>query len=405
MAGKWIILSIVTILTITSISASEENEPEQVDFFNREFLAGDIYGTRNWLDELGITLEMAYIGEVFSNLRGGINTSGASEYRGNFDLIMTADPERIGLAPGTIFFYAQNGHGNGITERHVGDAQALSNIDACDFSQVSEYWIEQLFFDEKLRIKAGKQDSNVDFVAVDYGGIYAGSSFAVIPMIPMPTFPDPALGVAAFWEIDDWVSLGTGFYEGSPQGCKSGFDTAFGENGGSFTIGELALNSLFGAEKDLPGKYRFGGWYHSSDFDQVGDEADGDVYAGNHGYYLAFDQMLYREDDESGQGLGAFLQLGWAPEDRNEIDRYIGIGLDYVGLFEGREDDVIGLGMAQVMWSDRMAGVSKETAIELFYKAQLTESIAVQPDLQYIANPGGNGDDALALGLRFEIVF
>ncbi|MBW8036552.1 MAG: carbohydrate porin, partial [Planctomycetes bacterium] len=315
------------------------------------------------------------------------------------------DPERIGLAPGTILFYAQNGHGNGISERHVGDAQTLSNLEACYLSQISEYWIEQLYFDERLRIKLGKQDSNVDFVAVDYGGIHAGSSFAVIPNIPMPTFPNPALGAAAFWDVEDWITLGAGFYEGDPEGCHSGFDTAFGENNGSFTIGEVALKSLFGEQKDLPGTYRFGGWYHSSDFEEVGDDADPDLFAGNHGYYLAFDQMLYRENDESDQGLGAFFQLGLAPKDRNELDRYLGIGLNYVGLLHGRDEDVIGLGIAQAHWSERIDDTTRETAIELFYKAQLTKSIAIQPDLQYIINPSGNGDDALAFGVRFEIVF
>ncbi|MHC4728538.1 MAG: carbohydrate porin [Planctomycetota bacterium] len=31
--------------------------------------------------------------------------------------------------------------------------------------------------------------------------------------------------------------------------------------------------------------------------------------------------------------------------------------------------------------------------------------MSIQPDIQYIANPGGNGDDALAFGVRFEIAF
>lgn len=374
--------------------------------FGRSQLAGDLYGTRSRLNSLGIELEMTYVGETFRNMRGGLNTSGASDYRGNFDLVLTADPERFGLGPGTIYFYAQNGHGKGISEDHAGDAQVLSNLDACYLSQVSEYWIEQLYFNEKLRIKVGKQDSNVDFVAVDYGGIFAGSSAAVIPTIPMPTFPDPGLGVSAFWDAAEWISFGAGFYEGSPDGRTSGFNTAFGNDGGSFTIAQLSLKTALGNKGQLSGTYRFGGWYHSSDFDSVCNTRPTASFAGNHGYYLAFDQMLYREQEGSDQGLGAFFQLGFNPDDdRNEIDRYVGFGLNYTGPFEGRDDDVIGLGLNQAAWSDRVDGLSRETAIEFFYKAQLTESIAVQPDIQYIANPGGDGKDALALGVRFEIAF
>ncbi|MHC4316538.1 MAG: hypothetical protein ACYSW3_29190 [Planctomycetota bacterium] len=125
MAGKKILSSIITVLVITSIVKARENESEEIDFWNREFLAGDLYGLRPRLDELGINLEMVYTGEVFSNLRGGLNTSGASEYRGNFDITLTADAEKFGLGPGSIFIYGQLGNGKGITEKHVGDAQTL----------------------------------------------------------------------------------------------------------------------------------------------------------------------------------------------------------------------------------------------------------------------------------------
>ncbi|MHC4175589.1 MAG: carbohydrate porin [Planctomycetota bacterium] len=395
-----VLASIVTLMSLAGTSQAEYN-----DIWSREILADDLFGLHPWLDEQGIIIEMAYTGETFSNLRGGLNTSDASEYRGNFDMTLTADAGKFGLAPGSIFIYSQLGHGTGITEEHVGDAQTLSNLDAGYLFQVSEYWIDQFFFDNQLRIKVGKQDSNVDFVAGDYGLDFIGSSFAVIPTVPMPTFPHPGLGVAAFWEPEDWISLGAGYYEGTPNGSTSGFNTAFGDHGGSFTIGELALKPSFGAQKDMPGTYRFGGWYHSSDFEEVGDDTDTDDFAGNYGSYLAFDQMLYHEQNDSDQGLGTFFQLGWAPENRNEIDRYFGIGLSYVGLIPGRNEDITGIGLAQVHWSNRMDEVTKETEIELFYKAQLTEFIYMQPDIQYIANPSGNGDDALVFGVRFEIVF
>lgn len=241
-------VSIVMLMSLAGTSQAEYN-----DIRLRENLADDLFELRPWLDEQEIIIEMVYTGEIFSNLHGGLNTSGASEYRDLFDMTLTADAEKFGLGPGSIFIYAQLGNGAGITEEHVGDAQTLSNLDSCDFSQISEYWIEQLFFDRQLRIKVGKQDSNVDFVAVDYGGDFIGSSFAVISTIPMPTFCDPGLGVAAFWEPQDWISLGAGYYEGTPKGSTSGLNTAFGKHGGSFTIGELALKTAFGAKKDLPG--------------------------------------------------------------------------------------------------------------------------------------------------------
>ncbi|QDU56511.1 hypothetical protein [Aeoliella mucimassa] len=94
------------------------------------------------LHQLGpVVGEFAYTGEFFNNARGGLSTKSATRYRGNLDLILDFDLEQIaGLSGGTFFLYGQQGHGSGITEDFVGDFQTISNIDAGDFSQVSEYW-------------------------------------------------------------------------------------------------------------------------------------------------------------------------------------------------------------------------------------------------------------------------
>ena len=117
--------------------------------------------------------------------------------------------------------------------------------------------------------------------------------------------------------------------------------------------------------------------------------------------------MLCHETENSDQGLGVFFQFGWSPEDRNTIDGYLGGGLSYVGLLPGHDEDITGLGLAQASWSDRIAESSREAAIELFYQVQLTESQLIKPDIQYIANPGGDGTikDALAFGIKFGAVF
>jgi porin len=46
-----------------------------------------------------------------------------------------------------------------------------------------------------------------------------------------------------------------------------------------------------------------------------------------------------------------------------------------------------------------------ETAIEMFYKLQLTPFFSIKPDLQYIVNPGGDLPNAFVAGLRMEVAF
>ena len=79
----------------------------------------------------------------------------------------------------------------------------------------------------------------------------------------------------------------------------------------------------------------------------------------------------------------------------------------WIGAIPERDDDILGLGAFTVFFSDE-AGHKKhaETSVELYYKAQVAGWMAIQPDIQYIINPGGTGSrNALAIGGRLEFDF
>src|SRR5262249_19824458 len=105
------------------------------------------------------------------------------------------------------------------------------------------------------------------------------------------------------------------------------------------------------------------------------------------------------------QGLGIFLRASGSPADRNQIEFYADGGLSYKGLFPGRDDDILGLGVAYAQISGTAADLDRdarlfgnanrpvrdfETVIELTYRAQLAPWWMLQPALQYIFHPGGN---------------
>lgn len=347
-----------------------------------------------------IQTECIYTGEVFTNMRGGLNTNRATEYRGNVDLLVTADLDAMGFLPGgTLFLYGQNGHGRGLTERHVGDYQVLSNIDAHDFMQMSEYWWERSLLEGFLRVRLGKRDCNEDFAYEELAGDFINSSFGLRPTIPMPTFPNPSMGVSALFRITDALSFNAGVWDGVPDGRNWGFSgTAV-----TFSIYELRLE--YDLAPGFPGESHVAAWYHSDRWDDLAPES-AEVFRGNHGIHFSVEQMLIREcchDPENGQGLGGFVQTSWAPEDRNAAHQYLGVGLVYTGLIRCRDDDVLGAGVAHLQFSGLLPDRDSETAIELFYKVRLSERAMLQPDLQYIASPNGNGRDAFVFGLRFEV--
>jgi porin len=88
-------------------------------------------------------------------------------------------------------------------------------------------------------------------------------------------------------------------------------------------------------------------------------------------------------------------------------------GLTWTGLIEGRDDDAIGLGMvwtrltpgqaAQLEGSNR----GNEFVVEATYEAQITPWFELQPDIQFVIQPGGSTalPNALVLGLSATIDF
>ena len=128
---------------------------------------------------------------------------------------------------------------------------------------------------------------------------------------------------------------------------------------------------------------------------------------GNYGLYFIADQMLIPGEGE--RGLGAFIQVGDVPGDRNLVDSYIGGGFHYQGIIPSREKDVLGLAVARASISGDFKDIEKrdshETAVEITYRAQILPWLAIQPGVQTIFNPGADSslDNAVISIVRFQI--
>jgi carbohydrate-selective porin OprB len=369
-------------------------------------------GLRPALDDMGIIFEASLTTDWSKNFRGGMNTEG-STLRSLFNANLTFDLDRLlSWEGGTVFINFQNHNGPDASGEDVGDAQAFSNIDNDGRTQIAELWFEQVFGDGALRIKIGKVDTNSEFAFVDNGGEFLNSSMGFSPTIfVLPTYPDPAMSVNVFVYPTERIYLGAGLYDGSAnEGVTTGTrgpKTLFQDPADLFVIGEAGI-TWGGDGGDLPGRLAAGGWWHPGTFDRFAGGTDEETG----GFYIVFDQTLWREnpdapDDE--QGVGLFIQYGYADADVSEIEHHAGGGLAWTGPIEGRDDDALGIGITTVWFSDEPgAGFTDdvETAYELFYKAQLLPWVSVKPDLQYITNPGGTGlDDALVGTVRAEIDF
>lgn len=375
---------------------------------------GDWFGLRAALEEHGLTVEASYSFTAFVNTRGGLNTGHSDTYQGLFSLSLSLDTKAAGLwNSGTFYVNMQDVRGHSISDWHVGDLLGANNNAADEQTQLAEFWLEQSFLDGHVRTKLGKQNANADFAATTYGVEFVNSSFGLPSNVPIPAYPDPALGAALFLEPGEWFSARAGIYDADSIGRQSAFETAFHGAPNCVAVTELALTpKLFDT---LPGAYRFGAWYDNGCHEIFGTDLHGrrplQCRSDCYGVYATIDQLLIKEDPANAadtQGLGFFGQYGYAPPACNEIANYYGVGLVYTGLVPTRDADVVGLAGSYADLSgfvQRLERRHQEAVLELFYSVQLTEFLKIKPDVQYIFAPGGNGSDACVIGIRLDLAF
>jgi porin len=204
-----------------------------------------------------------------------------------------------------------------------------------------------------------------------------------------------------------------------PNGFKLGTSGATGV----IVPGEIGWKPTFGAAA-LPGHYRVGGYYDTSNASYLGSPIGGpqSTQRGRWGFYVQADQMLHRTTPGTDRGLTAFAVAAYAGPDTAMLQTYWQIGLLQKGTFTGRDHDTIGLALNQVRVSNQLIAAqnaaniltpgsvavqSAETAIELNYRAQVTPWSTLMPNIQYVMNPNAvtSIPNALVLGLQVKLTF
>ena len=340
--------------------------------------------------------------------------------------------------------------------------QTVSGLEAPASLRLWELWYQQNF-GERFDVKIGEQSLDNEFMMSQNAGYFLNSVMGW-PMLPSanlpgggPAYPLAGLGVRARAHPSDPVTLMVGVFNGSPIPLNAPNTPQSNPNGVSFPLntGVLAIAELQYtfpaaapsgkpvADGPLPGTYKIGGWYDSEDFDDQQFDTLGVPLAspesnglpakkqGNYSIYAVADQTLWRSGDPA-RNISAFLRGEFTTlQDRNAISFGLNGGMTLHDPLPGRDSDVFGLGfgVARVTGGasnyDRDLQVfepavytpvrNTETFLEATYQAQILSSLQIQPDLQYIINPGAglaNPDEPaqklkneFVIGLRTTITF
>jgi porin len=335
-----------------------------------------------------------------------------STYLDNLDLGVTADLGAIGWPGATFNASALYNNRNQLSERLIGDFQAVSNIDADGSPRLYELWLEQRLA-RGLRAKLGVIDLNSEFDVNETGGLFINSSHGIAPDFSQvgangpSIFPAPGLGALAEASGSGWA-VRLGLFEGVARDPKRPRRTVFG-----LTSGEGALLVVEGEHRWADGRALAGLRYHSGDFVRLGDAGAPSPANPEHstGAYLLVDDGLAQW---GARELRGFVRIGFADRRIHEVELYSGAGLVLQGPLLGLDGEQLGLAVASA-WSggpyrrsfDDADGAGRETSIELTYSGLILPWLSVEPDVQWVINPGFSRrtEDALAFGLRFTAAF
>src|SRR5215471_21838281 len=108
----------------------------------------DVGHLRKALVDAGFTVGGLYLGETFGNT-GGIQQG--ETYDGVLWTYLLGDLHKAGLWKGLCFYAdAYQIHGRGITADNIGSLVTVSNYEALPSTRLSELWLEQHLFDDRV---------------------------------------------------------------------------------------------------------------------------------------------------------------------------------------------------------------------------------------------------------------
>ncbi len=359
------------------------------------------------------------------NMRGGKSThDGRGRFAGSYDAELSFDLEKLlDMKGAQVFMHAEGTwpKDEGIDDPSVGSYFGV-NGDAAPRESlvVSELWYEQALFDDVLSVRLGKMDITGGFqcsgcpvsfdcnrFANDETSQFLNSALVNNPAIP---FPDYGIGIAVHYTpVEGWYLTGAAA-DAQADWRETGLNTAFHDEDYFVYLAETGITPVLrNGSQELQGAYRVGFWYDPQP-KANSDEPD-KTWRDDNGGYLSFDQMLTRENAEDEQGLGTFFRFGYAPSKTNDMTQFWSAGFQYQGLFEGRDEDALGVGYARGYFSDAADSTypsDYESAAEVYYNIAITDWAQLTPSLQYVVNPTQDGQvqtDAVVLGVRMQMTF
>jgi porin len=428
----WKCLVVLTLaLAGVDTYAAEEVSPNQG-------VLGDWGGLRTQLYQKGVDFQLGFTTEAAYNTQGG--DSKLLRNADQFNLGATFDLNKlVGLSGGTFQMTITDRNGDNLSaDANLGTLMQVQEIyGRGNTFRWTQFWYDQLLFDNLVDVKLGRMGVGEDFMS--FSCYFQNLSFC-------GSLPGNIVSTWYNWPVSQWAArlkvnvtpewyAQVGAYQINPAYIQT--SDVFKLNNPSGTIGALIpvevgwTPKLFSAA--LPGAYRIGYWYDSSNQPNVFLAANGNplvlspgvpalMESSESGWYLMAQQQVTTVRGDAARGLTLFANFVQADRNTATIDQLITLGLFYTGPFDARPQDDLGFAVGRTHVNNNVAqgqelrnanGLApvavqgSEYPVELYYSINATKWLTLRPNVQYIYHPGGTSENTnvVVLGLKASVKF
>jgi porin len=364
-------------------------------------------------EDAAFKLSGSYTADIAGTVSGGLAKRGRVlddlQVFGDLDL-----DKAIGWKGATGHFEVLNNSG-GMPNDDAGTLQGVDNIEVSrQRLRLFEAWVEQGFGD-KGSVRAGLYDLNSEFYSNDSAGLLIAPAFGIGSELAATgpngpsIFPSTALAVRVRWTPSETIYAEAAALNanagvlGDPGGIKTSFDN------GVLMIAEAGWQGR--------GKVAFGAWRYSDKQDDIRaiTPAGDPVRATAKGAYVLLERHLTGAGEDAVRKTTAFARLGVSDGDTTAFKGGWQAGVLVERVFESRPDSAVSVGVNQAFLSGKFRDNAfdagrrlerSESAIEATYSDKIGP-ITIQPDVQYVKDPGADGDvgHALVATIRFSVEF
>jgi porin len=432
---------LIVIPTTVARAGSDEITPvvskTQPSFWNQQYMLGDWGGERTKLEKEGVSFDFNNIGDFLTDVSGA-QTHHAT-YFGRFRASADIDFSKLSGFDGEFFISGIWQYGRNLSGDYLHVNTLTSSIAGEESERIDQMWYQQGFADNMFKIKLGQVAAVNEFGATDFFDILFNDELGYAPNAvfntKQPFSPAGKPGVILWGDLSD---LTPGLY------VKTGVFTAYDNpyrpdsNGvyyqddfdhgisGSFELGYKEQKTVY------DGVYKLG--VNANPAVRYTNPSTGQLYHGDYNIYATVEKTVYHPEKtvdskdpkdmkevngttlDTKRGLDLLFQFVGEPGDRNPLQYEFTLGGRYTGLFDCRPQDKIGFGL---IYSDNGTasgnayrdsvgrGLGGETTLELDYQYNPAPWLSIQPDVQYILDPGGDAGraDILVLGVRTIVRF